>query len=161
MTDTINLMNRDAIEKMRKLAKGNITMLCTFPNNEPTPRPMDTQQIDEDGTLWFFTKRDTAKVRHILANSKVQLIYPSLSVTGTARVTRDQKKIDEMWDMMSKTWFSEGKEDPELMLIEVKPAYGYYWDTKHNKMIALAGMLAGAVTGAELDDSVEGRLTIS
>jgi hypothetical protein len=36
--------------------------------------------------------------------------------------------------------------------------HGYYWDTKHNRAIAFAKMVAGAVLGKTLDDSIEGTL---
>lgn len=45
-------------------------------------------------------------------------------------------------------------------MIQVTPAEGYYWDTKHNKVIVLAKMVAGMLTGKTLDDSIEGRLRV-
>jgi hypothetical protein len=42
----------------------------------------------------------------------------------------------------------------------VRPADGYYWDTKHNKAIVLAKMLAGAVMGKTLDDSIQGKVRV-
>ncbi len=59
---------------------------------------------------------------------------------------------------MAKTWFPDGKDDPAIVLIRIQLASGHYWDTKHNKMVQLAGMVLGAITGKETDDGVEGEL---
>jgi hypothetical protein len=40
------------------------------------------------------------------------------------------------------------------------PWEGYYWDTKHGKLVAFAKQIAGAVMGKTLDDSIEGKLTL-
>lgn len=166
MGDIKNLTASEAVEKIRALAKDQTTMLCTFVGPDVMARPMATQGIDEDGTFWFFSKRDSNKNRHIAQNNKVQLIYANngsaeyLSIEGTATVERDQAKINELWSGWAKTWFTEGKEDPALTLIKFTPAAGYYWDTKHNKMVSLAKIAVGAVIGKTMDDGVEGELNL-
>ena len=72
----------------------------------------------------------------------------------------DKKQIDRLWSPILKTWFNEGKDDPELELISVRPLEAYYWDTKHNKMVAGFKILAGAVTGKTMDDGVEGKMSL-
>jgi general stress protein 26 len=59
-----------------------------------------------------------------------------------------------------KTWFTEGEDDPRITVIQVTPGQGYYWDTKHNRAIAFAKMVVGAITGKTLDDSIEGKLRV-
>ena len=54
----------------------------------------------------------------------------------------------------------EGKEDEELEIIRVRPQDAYYWDTKHNRVVVFAKMVAGALTGKTLDDSIEGTLRV-
>jgi general stress protein 26 len=46
---------------------------------------------------------------------------------------------------MAKTWFKEGKEDPNISLIKVIPEDAYYWDTKNNKMVSLIKFAMGAI----------------
>jgi hypothetical protein len=60
--------------------------------------------------------------------------------------------------LVIKTWLTEGREDPRITVIKVKPTAGYYWDTKHGSAIAGAKLLIGAAIGKTLDDSVEGEL---
>ena len=83
-----------------------------------------------------------------------------LAVQGTAAILRDQRKIDQVWNPFAKTWFHEGKDDPRITLLRVRPMRGHYWDTKHNKMVALAEIALGALIGKTLDDGIEGTLRV-
>ena len=167
MGDTKNLVSREAIAKIKHIASGEIAMLCTFTaDRSMEARPMGTQGISDDGTLWYFSSKDSTTNQQILANPAVQLIYmvsgksEFLSLDGTASISRDQTKIDELWNGWAKTWFTKGKDDPELTLITVTLTGGHYWDTKHGKMISLAKIAIGAVTGKTMDGGVEGSLKV-
>ncbi len=86
--------------------------------------------------------------------------YEYLSVYGTAEISTDKQKIDEYWSTMVKAWFPEGKDDPNLTLIKVKPEDAYYWDTKNNKLVSLIKIMTSVVTGKTSDDGVEGELKV-
>lgn len=165
--NTKNLVSKEAIEKIKHIGDGQVAMLCTFTSDHAMDScPMATQRIDDDGTIWFFSRKDSTKNQHVAANPAVQLIYmvPNkteyLSLEGTATVTRDQAKIDELWSGWAKTWFPDGKDDPNLTLISVTIDGGHYWDTKYGKMVALAKIAIGAVTGKPMDVGVEGSLKL-
>ena len=72
---------------------------------------------------------------------------------------QDAAKAKELWSPWVKTWF-DGPEDPELTLIQIVPEQGYYWDTKDGKIVSMLKMAAGAITGKELDGSIEGKIRI-
>ncbi len=164
MGTTENLMGIEAVNKVKDLAKDEIALLCTFEGERLSSRPMGTQGIDDDGVIWFMSGRDSTKNRQIAADPRVHLFYSNhsklayLSLEGTASIVRDQKKIDELWTPLAKTWFTEGKDDPRVTLIRFVPATGHYWDTKHSKMITMATIAIGAVTGKTIDDGREGSL---
>lgn len=167
MGDVENLGTEAGREKIKHIAQGEIAMFGTSTGTAASAfRPMATQGIDDDGTLWFFSHRTSDKNRQIAAHPTVQLLYAVggkseyLSVEGVATISRDQAKIDELWSGWAKTWFNEGKEDPNLTLISVRPTAGHYWDTKHNKMVQLAKIAVGAVIGKTMDDGVEGDLGV-
>jgi general stress protein 26 len=65
-----------------------------------------------------------------------------------------------LWKPLAKVWFTGGEDDPRISVIKVEPAEGYYWDNKHGNAIAFVKMLAGALTGQTLDDSIEGKLDV-
>jgi general stress protein 26 len=120
----------------------------------------------DDGTFWFFSHKDSQENQQIVANPAVQLIYALsnkselLALEGTASVSHDQKKIDALWTPIAKVWFPDGKDDPRLTLITVPLNGGRYWDTQHGKMISLAKIAIGAVTGKPMDDGVKGALKV-
>jgi general stress protein 26 len=168
MGTTKNLIHEKGIEKIKELAEAaNICHFVTALDQHPlASRPMSVLQVDDDGSLWFFSARSSDKNLHIHQDNEVQLFFSNgssseyLSVYGHASITTNQTKIEALWTPLAKTWFHGGPTDPEITLIQVEPVDAYYWDTKNNKMIQLIKMLAGAVVGKTLDDGVEGKIRI-
>ncbi len=164
-----DLVNQKAVDKIKELV--DHTQVCFFTthlDSTPLPtRPMYTQQVDEEGTFWFFSDEESEKNFDIKDDSRVQLLYanPSksefLSVYGHAMVSRDRSKIEELWNPMAKAWFKGGKDDPSLSIIQVIPDEAYYWDTKHNKMVSLLKIITSIASDSRSnDDGVQGRLKV-
>ena len=125
------------IEHLAKLMKKiDIAMLATVgKGGHLVSRPLSTQCASFDGErVWFLTEGDTPKVGEIRRHPKVNVAYASkdantyLSVAGEARVLRDQALIDTFWNDAMKAFFPRGKDDPNLMLIEVDVDTVEYWD---------------------------------
>jgi general stress protein 26 len=160
-----NLLRDEANEKIKKLAED--ADLCFFTTNLTSlplsSRPMSTQKVDDEGTLWFFSDKDSDKNDHIKKDDRVQLFYCNkgsseyLSLYGNATIIQDAALAKELWTAMVKIWFKT-PEDPNLTILKVVPTEGYYWDTKDGKFVSLLKMAAGAITGRELDGSIEGRI---
>ena len=156
----------EAMKKIKELADdADICLFVTNLTELPlSVRPMSRQRIDDDGTMWFFSEKSSHKNEHIQQDDRVQLFFSNrnsseyLSVYGIAEVIRDIAKAKELWSPMAKTWFNEGPEDPSLTIIKVTPLDGYYWDTKDGKLVTLLKIAAGAITGREMDGSVEGKI---
>ena len=49
-------------------------------------------------------------------------------MNGSAIITQDKSKISELWSESLKPWFPNGKETPEIALIQVVPVIGEFWD---------------------------------
>ena len=168
MGDTKNLASIEAIEKMKTLAERiRICMFCTNVDSKPfDTRPMATSKVDDAGNFWFLSPSDSTKNEELKSVDHVHLIYadPSASefmnVCGTATVTRDPQKIDELWNDIDKAWFTEGKNDPRITVIQVTPNKAYYWDTKYGKLASWIAIAASAVTGKTADAGVEGELIV-
>ncbi|WP_367870642.1 pyridoxamine 5'-phosphate oxidase family protein [Luteolibacter sp. Populi] len=166
MGTTQNLVASEAVEKMRELVGDSPTcMLATnIAGVPPHLCPMQVQDVDDEGCLWFFSGADSAHNSHVQADPRVQLIFSNnskheyLAVYGTAEITNDIDKVDELWSSMVKTWFPQGKDDPNLTLIRVCPEKVHYWDVKDGKLVAMAKILLGAVTGHPQDIGIEGDL---
>lgn len=168
MGDTKNLISSEAIGKIKKLAESAdtchfVTAISKIPLST---RPMSTQKVDDDGSVWFMSDRDSAKNHEISSDRRVQLFYSHqssseyMSIFGTAEILFDKNKIEEMWTPIARAWFTEGKDDPAISLIKVTPEEGYYWDTKNNKMVSLIKIATAIVTGKTMDDGIEGKLTV-
>lgn len=169
MGDVKNLTATDAVKKIREIAEdANICMFVTDLSNLPlAARPMATQEVDEEGNLWFMSDKDSVKNLQIENDDQVQLFYSHtgsyeyLSIFGHAEIIHDRKKIEELWTQMAKTWFKEGKDDPKISLIKVIPEDAYYWDTKNNKMVSLIKFAMGAMGLTPKDDGgIEGKLNV-
>ena len=169
MGDVKNLTATDAVEKIREIAKdANICIFVTDLSSLPLAgRPMATQEVDEQGNIWFMSDRNSDKNRHIEDDEQVQLFYSHttnyeyLSIFGRAEIVNDRSKIEKLWTPMAKTWFKEGKDDPNISLIKVIPEDAYYWDTKNNKMVSLIKFAMGAIGITPKDDGgIEGKLKV-
>lgn len=118
------------------LKKIDIAMLTTVgKGGYLMSRPLSTQQAQFDGErVRFFTEADSPKVAEIGRNPKVNLAYASkgknvyVSLTGTAKVSRDRAVIDALWNDAMKAFFPKGKDDPNLVLLDVAVHSIEYWD---------------------------------
>lgn len=164
-----NLSSEEAVKKVKELVeKAKSCFFCTevaIGESDGT-RPMSVEKIDDNGHMWFLSATDSHKNEEINMNHTVKLYFQGsahsdfLYLKGRANITKNKAKIDELWDAMHKVWFTEGKNDPRISVIEVIPEEGYYWDTKHGNAVAGIKMMIGAALGKTLDDSIEGRIKV-
>ncbi|MEP6746330.1 MAG: pyridoxamine 5'-phosphate oxidase family protein [Bacteroidota bacterium] len=170
MSNTSNPEQQDAVKKLKELIDQiDMCLFCTNlkTNDGSTTRPMSTAQVDDNGDIWFMSGKDSDKNKEIKKDSRVQLFYshPGKSsyavVNGTATLSEDKQKIEELWTPLAKTWFKEGKDDPNISLIKVSGITAYYWDTKGNRMINFFKMVASVATGKTLVDAEQGELKVS
>lgn len=164
-----NLQNEQALEKLKSLVKDiNICMFITNTRDDAQThtRPMATVDVEDDGTLWFYTDIRSIKVEEVEAQHGVHLVYAHpgkssyLDVWGTATVVRDKQLIKDKWTPMVKAYFSEGAEDPHLALLKVKPEDCYYWDVETGKMVYFLKAAASIVTGERLAKGAQGSLDV-
>jgi general stress protein 26 len=169
MSNTENLYNKEAIEKLKSLVNDvNVCLFCTDLNTDDgsTCRPMSAVQVCDQGNIWFFSEKNSDKNKAIENDKNVQLYFSHpakniyLVVNGEATITYDSNKIEELWTSAAIIWFKEGKTDPDISLIKVKPTAAYYWDTDENKMISFIKMVASVVTGKNLVTGHQGALEI-
>ncbi|MFN7117333.1 MAG: pyridoxamine 5'-phosphate oxidase family protein [Saprospiraceae bacterium] len=160
--------SQEAIKKIKDMTNDiNICMMCTNLNNMPISTcPMATQEVDEEGNIWFLSTKNSNHNQDIEQDSRSQLIYAHpgqasfLSLYGSAEVLYDRQLIEDIWKPDAKIWFQEGKDDPNLTVIRFSPEEGYYWDTKSSKMVAFLKMATSLVTGKTMDDGIEGKLKV-
>jgi len=164
---TKNLRSVEAAAKIKELAEAiDFTMLCTNLSVKPFHAvPMSTKRVDDDGSVWFLSGHDSEHNKHILNDSKVQLLYCDpgsmrfLIVFGNAKILNDGTILNELYGSTDDAWF-DGVDDPNLSAIKVSPLEAHYWDTKNNRLITLAKIGVAAVVGAEPDIAEHGALDV-
>lgn len=169
MSDIKHLFGKESIEKLKEFAEQEKTGLLVYQVSAYPLQvcPMYIQQVDDDGSLWFFSGKDSDHNAQILRDGRVQFLSSNtgdsayFSLAGDAEITYDRQKAEELWNPMAKIWFQKGIDDPNLSLIRFRPSQGYYWDTKTNRMIEFLKMAASVVVGKTMDDSVQGKLVVS
>lgn len=169
MSTIKDLSNTEAIGKLKELvADINICLFCTNLKTDDgaTCRPMTAIKVCNQGNLWFFSEKNSDKNKEIQSNKYAQLFFSSpakgsyLVVNGEAEIILDKAKIEELWTPLAKIWFKEGKEDPSISVIKVKPSNCYYWDTDGNRMVNFLKMVASVATGTNLVSGMQGELKV-
>ncbi len=145
----------ESIQKLRALINDvNVAMLNSLKaNGEFYSRPMNTLELDDDGSLYFFSDEHTPDEHDIAINNNVSVTYTNpenntyIALSGKLFLAHDQNKIDELWIPAMKAWFPEGKKDPNLTLIKVEVLKAEYWDTAESDMVVLFNLLKAIVKG--------------
>lgn len=128
-------------------------------------RPMVATHHEFDGALWFFTDRRSHKIDEIDDNPRVLLAYSDWSsqtyvaIDGTAEIYADRAKIDELWQETMRTWFPDGKDDPNIALIRVEADGAAYWDAPSSTMVHAYGYVKARLTGERPHPGDTGRVT--
>ena len=135
-------------------------------------RPMATQARAEGTDLWFVTNIDTAKIDELETDPHVNLsyyksgTYEFVSVSGTARLSRDPQRIRELYSPDWRAWFGDeggakngGPEDPRIVLVLVEAQSATYLKARHGKAVTLFNVVKGVVTGARPEVGTKGDLS--
>ena len=151
--------NSDAQLLYDKIKDIRVAMMTTVePDGSLHSRPMATQDMKDvkfDGSLWFFTLAGAPKVGEVEQHRKVNLSYARsddnlfVSISGSAELVRDEKKIKELWHPFYKAWFPKGQDDPELALLKVTVEEAEYWDAPSGKMGLLAVITKGLTSHSQ------------
>jgi general stress protein 26 len=118
---------REALNKINELIQDiHIAMMTTVsPDGSLHSRPMATQKAEFTGELWFLTREDSGKIFDVEHDRHVSLTYTDgqqtfVALAGKASISQDRGKIDELWNPMYTAWFPEGKDDPEIAVLQVR-----------------------------------------
>ena len=146
---------KSEFKKVYDLIGETKTIMLTTLNEDGAlhSRPMNCQDMDEEGNLWFFTSSPTGKTADIEVNRQVNMAYALpkdgsyVSIAGTAELVTDKEKIKELWKPILKAWFPEGIEQPDLALLKVKMDSAEFWDEPKGKMVEMFKVVKAAISG--------------
>lgn len=128
-------------------------------------RPMVTQKVPFDGTLWFFASRSSLLTACVMHHPQVNVSYIDhakqryVSVTGSANIVENNDKRHELWQSDFVKWFPAGVDDPDITLLRITVSHADFWEVTSKLMVRLVGF-AESLLGLEHQDvaSSHGRL---
>jgi general stress protein 26 len=125
-------------------------------------RPMSPLEMDDEGSLWFFTDSRSTKLEHLhvvnLSFSDIDKgTYVSLS--GRGAVHNDRTHIARLWTPFAKPWFPDGPDSVHLALLEFIPEIAEFWDAPHSKMVRMFAMAASVAAGKPIAMGDHDKLT--
>lgn len=153
------------VEELYELIEGiEIAMFTTRrADGQLVSRPMATQQRTGGADLWFVTDLSTHKLDELRFDPHVNVAYYNnktrewVSVSGTASVSQDRQKIEELYRPDWHAWFpGEGAtsgtpEDPRIALILVDVETVTYMKTEKPRPMVLFEVARGILTGETPD----------
>ncbi|MGF1556172.1 pyridoxamine 5'-phosphate oxidase family protein [Paucihalobacter sp.] len=140
-----NFTHKASVNKLKELVENN--KICLFcidlkADDGSSCSPMQALHVCDQGNIWFLSDVDSEKNSAIKKGNHVQLIFSHSDsnsffiVNGQAEIIIDQEKAEELWEPVAQNWFADGKNDPNISIIKVKPQMAYYWDTNCKRMIS-------------------------
>jgi general stress protein 26 len=115
-------------------------------------RPVQTLQVEDERTLWFFTDWSSPKVDELNHDVRVSLGYADpaknrfCAVSGVARLLRDLPKAKQLWSIEQRAYYPDGPEDKRLALLRVQIERAEYWIAPGVTSYIVAAVTA-AITG--------------
>ncbi|MCM3611843.1 pyridoxamine 5'-phosphate oxidase family protein [Planococcus sp. MERTA32b] len=110
----------------------DVAMFTTIVGNKPVSRPLQTQEAEFDGELWFLTLKDTDKYQEILENPAVNVAYAGksyVSISGSAQFIDDLERKKEYWNPIFDKMLNTTYDDPNVILIKVTAETAEYWES--------------------------------
>lgn len=110
-------------------------------------RPMYVQEIDEDGSLWFFVSSKSNLMEEINKIPIVNVTFSAfgkdkfLSATALACEAYDPKKMQELWTPALEVWFKDGVETKDITLLRLDLQDVDYWDSPTTSLVKVAGVV--------------------
>lgn len=129
-------MNNDGANARARLselmAKFSTAMLVTrTAEGQLRARPLSFAG-EHDGLLCFSTSAESPKVTELSDDPRVAITMQDesryVSISGSAELSDDPALIEQLWREPWRVWFPEGKSDPALRILRVKPLLAEYWD---------------------------------
>jgi len=154
--------HQEAIKTVHELIKDIDTAMLTTASEEGlVSRPMKTQDVEFDGSLWFLTKKDSGKFHELLRNQHVNVAYANksfVSIRGKAELVEDTEKLKQFWNPMYEELLETTYDDPNLVLIKVNAETAEYWDAGNKfKMVKFLfrRMLGKHTEGTDMNQIVD------
>lgn len=120
----------------------------------------------EGGTLSFLVSVDAdwvAALEHGGSPTTVTFSDPGkntfVAVQGSARAVQDRARTAELWNPGAAAYF-EGKDDPQVRVLDVAVQYGEYWDGPYGRIGSLIQVASAALGRDNRDAGSQGDIVV-
>lgn len=120
-----------------------VGMLTTQIGDDLHARPMHLVQDEYTGHLFLFTNLSSEKSFEVDNDRSVCITFSDIknetyvSLSGHARLSTNRDLINKFWNPFVSAWFPEGKESPDVGLIDIHVRAGEHWDGTSSKLLQL------------------------
>lgn len=159
-----DLTHDEEMDAIRSIMKGSrfATVTTIAADGSLVSRPLAVLDHGFDGTVWFLTSDPSNKTGEVAADPHVNVAYSDgksqLSLAGMAAVSRDQARIDELWNPFAEAWFEGGREDPAVALLQVDATSVTYWYIDKPAVVRGFELVKGLVTKSAPDVAESGTV---
>lgn len=142
MSVTTSQATYDAIVQLRDQLKSIRFGMLTSLGGEGDlySRPMTLQELDDNGSLWFFTSDDQPLAHQLSVNPQANITFSEpakdlyISLAGEASLLKDRGRAQQLWSPAVAAWYPGGIDDPHLTLIRFDTSTAEIWDVDTNQM---------------------------
>lgn len=122
-------------------------------DTEDHMQPMTHFTDREAGCLWFITSRETDLARHLEAGAhkahftltaRNGKLYACMS--GFLARVHDAQKLEDLWSPTASMWFDGGKDDPEVLLLQMRLDEAAVWMNEAGALRFGIEMVRGATS---------------
>lgn len=126
-------MDRQDIEKA--LQSIDCCMMTTIDDNgNINTRPMlQNKEALYDNNIYFFSMKDTRKIRDLEKNPTISLTYQDkentlfIQVHGKGEIVEKSEEMEPYWDKKLNLWWSQQQHTPGICMIRIRISHIRYW----------------------------------
>ncbi len=124
----------DTKERLVELLRSfeNVMVTTNADNGSLHARPMAIAEVDDDAELWFVSPKTTEKIDEVRTDRRVVVTGQAdgryVSVSGRMDVIHDRERVRALWKSSWEAWAPRGKDDPNVVLLRLRPEIGEYWE---------------------------------
>jgi general stress protein 26 len=117
----------------KEIGAERIVMLGLVGGEPHHMQPMAAFGDEEQGAIWFFTKKTTDLVKDTGGGHDAMVCVMAhdrefqACIHGELTVAHDQGKIDQYWSAYVAAWYPQGKDDPDLTLMRMDALDARVW----------------------------------
>ncbi|WP_425409539.1 pyridoxamine 5'-phosphate oxidase family protein [Hyphococcus sp.] len=122
-------------------------------------QPMSPYCDREGGAIWFFTEKDSDLIDAIGTtggSAMFTIVSKSRHFHACARgaliENLDRGKVEEYWNPVAAAWYKDGKDDPNLTLLQLKLEDASLWASSGNPIAFAWRIVKGNLSDAAPED---------